>query len=193
MDKQVIFACSEACSREFACCVTYKSTAACRAEVDSPANWTHDVTGFLGVLQRAGCAVGCRPIPGLSCGCKPSEPTARRPQRPTRCTSALEGRCDCANLRSPRPPGLVTYVWWPDGGEVQRCATLYVPPRLSLVPSGAPTANVVVHFNCYACDTLWQLGMQLGDPLLRAADRQGFAVLALSAPERRWTFGGALV
>ena len=67
---------------------------------------------------------------------------------------------------------------------MQRCATLFTPKA-----RGKHPMPVVVYLNNYACNTLWKLGMQYADPLLVAARRFSFAVLALSSPTEKWTFG----
>lgn len=156
--------CTDSCAREYACCSEYKSPAECRKEMDDHGAsriWQTDVTGSKGVLARAGCTPGCQmPIPKKACSpCKALEvkserPRRQRPTHPTVCTHELEGRCDCANLKSPPPEGLVTYVWWSrgSGGGVQRCATIYIPPKSSSrrQHNTGPKRPVVVHFNTCA-------------------------------------------
>ena len=182
--------CSEPCSREFACYSSYTTKNECLEQLKELAKWQNDITGTVGILRKAGCTKNCIPRPSNCSRCRLDVglvPQHLRPLRPTLCTEATQGRCECANLAARRTVGLVTYTWW--RGSAQRCATTYVPPRTPLQAKRRAPLPVIVHFNAHACDTLWKMGMQEEDPLLVAARQYGFATLALSSPTEKWTFG----
>ena len=67
---------------------------------------------------------------------------------PTLCTSLIQGRCDCAQLRPNPDPTLETYTWLSSG--VQRCVTLSVPSAAS---AGSPVP-MLLQVQCYSQDQL---------------------------------------
>jgi poly(3-hydroxybutyrate) depolymerase/sugar lactone lactonase YvrE len=109
-----------------------------------------------------------------------------RPLVPTVCDADNQGRCDCANLKTPSTDwdNLVTYSWWEN--NQQRCATLYTPSGMG----GA--APVILYLKGSAMDSLSGLGIT-GDQsaMLLAAERLRVAMLFLSTPfySGNWDFG----
>lgn len=150
-------------------------------------------------LLRAGCAPGCTLGDGSdgtggeggSGGSSTIGGGGSQPSSPTLCTSANQGRCDCANLKGPSFAGFNTYTWWINGK--QRCATTYLPP----VPSSATERAtnraitsteklpVVLAMNCYARD-------RVNTQLVAHAKRFGMAVVHLSSPEGSWSWKNAV-
>ena len=70
---------------------------------------------------------------GTDCGgstntCNSGATPSEKPSKPSLCTSANQGRCECANLKptADKWADANTYTWHLNG--VQRCATIYIPP-----------------------------------------------------------------
>jgi hypothetical protein len=116
---------------------------------------------------------------------------ADQPTKPTLCTSANEGRCECANLQPSHTPVAKgsTFIWWIDG--TQRCLTTYsgAAGSNSTVAVAVDPLPTVLFLQCYGKDRL----QALTPPALQAADRFGLNMVYLSTPTGAWSWNDTVI